>query len=172
MKFISWNIRGLGSKRKQRMLSNIMKVATLDIIFIQETKCSIQKLKQIHSKWMDRFEFLEVKAENIVGGILTLWNPQKVSIIDAEASRNYLFVIVQPVGVVDTFLVTNVYGPQRIDEKLGLLNSLAELRSRNQEIPWVLGGDFNMIKPLFEKKKEALDCLIKTLNCSKPSQMI
>jgi len=71
----------------------------------------------------------------------------------------------------DTFLVTNVYGPQRIDDKLRLLNSLVELRSKNEEITWVLGGDFNMIKSHFEKKG-GTDCLIKTLNCSKPSQMI
>lgn len=62
--------------------------------FVQETKCSIQKLRQIHSKWLIRFEFLEVKAKNTVGGILTLWNPQKIGIIDAEASRNYLLVVI------------------------------------------------------------------------------
>ena len=117
------------------MLSNRIKLAMSDIIFIQETKCSIQKLKQIHNKWLDRFEFLEVKAENTAGGILTLWNPLKVSIIDVEASRNYLSVIIQPVGVSDTFLVTNVYGPQRIDEKLRFLDSLVDLRSRHEEIP-------------------------------------
>jgi len=70
-----------------------MKQATLDITFIQETKCYIQKLRQIHSKWLSRFEFLEFKAKNTAGGILTLWNPQKICIIDVEASRNYLSVV-------------------------------------------------------------------------------
>ena len=115
MKFISWNIRGLGSKRKQRLLSNIMKLAMPNIIFIQETKCSIQKIKQIHNKWLSKFEFLEVKAENTAGGILTLWNPKRVSIVDVEATRNYLSAIIQPMGRSKSFLVTNVYGPQRID---------------------------------------------------------
>ena len=135
------------------MVSYRMKLAMPDIIFIQETKCSIQKLKQIHSKWLNRFEFLEVKAKYTVGGILTLWDPQKVNIIDAEASRNYLSVIFQLVGVLDTFLVTNVYGPQRIDVKLRFLESLVDLRSRHEEIPWVMGGDFNMIKSLSKKKR-------------------
>ena len=106
---------------------------------------------------MHRFEFLKVKVENIAGGILTLWNPRKVNILDAEASRNYLSVLIQPVGVMDIFLIKNVYGPQRIDEKLRILNSLAELRSKHEEIPWVLGGDFNIIKSLSEKK-EPRDC--------------
>lgn len=152
MKFISWNIRGLRSKRKQRMLSNRMKKALSDIIFIQETKCSIQKLKQIHSKWLISFEFLEVKSENTAGGILTLWKPQKVSIIDVEASINYLSVIIYRVGMSDTFLVTDVYRPQRIDEKLKFLDSLVDLRSRHNEIPWVMGGYFKMIKYLSKEK--------------------
>lgn len=152
MKFTTWNIRGLGSKRKQRMMNNRMKQAAPYIIFVQETKCSIQKLRQIHSKWFSRFEFLEVKAENTTGGILTLWNPQKIGIIDAEASRNYLSVVIQPVGDRDIYLVTNVYGPQRLDDKIRFIDSLVDLRVRHEGIPWVLGGDFNMIRSLLEKK--------------------
>jgi len=111
MKFTSWNIRGLGSKRKQRLISNRMKQEALDMMFIQETKCSIQKIKEIYSKWLNHFDFLEVKAENTAGGILTLWNPKKIGIIDVEASRNYLSVVIQPVGDREIYLVTNVYGP-------------------------------------------------------------
>jgi len=79
-----------------------MKQATPDVISIQETKCSIQKIRYIHSRWLNRFEFLEVKAENIVGGILTPWNPQKNELIDAKASRDYLFVVMEPVGEMET----------------------------------------------------------------------
>jgi len=53
-------------------------------------------------------------------------------------------------------MVTNVYGPQNPNDKLKLLTSLEELRQRHPPIPWILGGDFNMIKSLTEKK-EALD---------------
>ena len=112
-----------------------MKQAAPDVIFIQETKCSIQKIRDIHSKWLNRFEFLEVKVENTAGGILTLWNPQKIGLIDAEASRDYLCVVIQPAGDKETDLVTNVYGPQRMDDKLKLLNSLETLIDRYVGIP-------------------------------------
>jgi len=133
MNFTSWNITGIGSKRKQRLPSNWMKQAALDVIFIQETKCSIKKMKEIHSKWLNRFEFLELKAENIVGGILTLWNPQKIDVIYDEASRDYLLAVIQPVGDREIYLVTNVYGPQRMDGKLKLLDSLQDHRERHAE---------------------------------------
>jgi len=128
MKFTSWNIRGLGSKRKHRLISNRMKQVVPDVIFIQETKCSIHKLKEIHSKWLNNYEFLEVKAENTAGGILTLWNPKKIEILDAEASRDYLSLVIQPIGDKETYLITNVYGPQRLEGKQKFLDSLEELR--------------------------------------------
>eukprot|EP00253_Pinus_taeda_P027092 PITA_27092 len=144
---------GLGSRRKQRFLSYRMKKDMPDMIFIQETKCSIQKIRLINSKWLFRYEFLEVNSKNTMGGILTLWNPQRINVLDAEASRNYLSVVIQPVGVLETFLVKNVYGPQNLEDKLKLLEALTDLKSRQTRKPWILGGDFNMIKYLSEKKE-------------------
>ena len=123
-----------------------MKQEAPDMIFIQETKCSIQKIKEIHNKWLNRFELLEVKAENTAGGIITLWNPQNIGIIEAEAYRNYLPVVIQPMGDRETHLVTNVYGPQIMDDKLRFLDSLVDLRDKHAGVPWIMGGDFNMIK--------------------------
>ena len=78
---------------------------------------------------------LEVKVEKTTGGILTLWNPQKIGIVDAEASRNYLSVVIQPVGDRDTYLVMNVYGPQRLDDKIKFIDSLVDLQSRFTGLP-------------------------------------
>lgn len=79
-------------------------------------------------------------------------------IIDVEASRDYLSVVIQVVGVKETYLLTNVYGPQRMDEKLRFLNSLEDLRDRHAGSPWILGGDFNMIKSLSKKKMGNQNC--------------
>lgn len=107
-----------------------MKQDMMDMIFIHETKCCIRKIRLIHTKWLIRYEFLEVKAENTAGGIITLWNPQRVNIMDAKASRNYLLVVIKLVGVSETFLVTNVYSPKKLEDKLKMLESLIDLRSR------------------------------------------
>jgi len=72
MKFTTWNVSGLGSKRKKRMLNNRMNQVVSDIIFVQETKCSIQKIRQIHSRWLSKYDFIEVKVENTARGILIL----------------------------------------------------------------------------------------------------
>ena len=42
------------------------------MVFIQETKCFVDKIREIHSRWLIKYEYLEVNANNTAGGILTL----------------------------------------------------------------------------------------------------
>ena len=113
----------------------------------------MDKIREIHNKCLIKYEYLKVKANNSAGGILTLCDPHKFGILDAEASRNYLSLVCQLVGHKEIYMITNVYGPEKKEDKLKLLTSLEELRQRHPVIPWILGGDFNMIKSLTEKKE-------------------
>lgn len=135
MKFITWNIRGLVSKRKQRNLSNRIKEENPDMVFTQETKCSIDKIWEIHCKWIIKYEHLEVEANNTSSGIFTLWNPHKFGILDAKASKNYLSVVIQPFSDKEIYMIINVYGPKKPKENIRLLTSLEELRERHQIMP-------------------------------------
>jgi len=38
-------------------------------------------------------------------------------------------------------------------DKLKLLTSLEDLRARHPNMPWIVAGDFNMIRSLLEKKR-------------------
>jgi len=49
-------------------------------------------------------------------------------------------------------MITNVYRPQKQEDKFKLLTSLEELRARYLNIPWIIVGEFNMIRSLTEKK--------------------
>jgi len=61
-------------------------------------------------------------------------------------------MVIQPLGDKEIYMITNFYGPQKLKDKLRLLTSLEDLRERHPVMPWILGGDFNMIKYLIEKK--------------------
>jgi len=105
------------------------------MMFIQETKCSVEKIRERHSKWLSKYEYLEVKATNSAGGILTLSNPQNFGILDAEASKHHLSLIIQPVGDKECYMITNVYGPQPLEDKLWLLTSLEKMKKRYTSLP-------------------------------------
>ena len=38
MKIISWNIRGLGSRKKQRVVKDFLRLQNPDVVMFQETK--------------------------------------------------------------------------------------------------------------------------------------
>jgi hypothetical protein len=52
-----------------------------------------------------------IGGHQMAGGILTLWNPQVLSLIVAEATRNTLTVRMQLIGNIEDILCTNLYGP-------------------------------------------------------------
>jgi hypothetical protein len=48
--------------------------------------------------------------------------------------------------------ITNVYGPQSSYQKINLLNFLDWYRQEHPKQNWIIGGDFNLITNLREKK--------------------
>lgn len=61
-------------------------------------------------------------------------------------------MVIQPLGDKECYMITNVYSPQHLEDKLRLLTSLEELTERHPVMSQILGGDSNMIKSLTEKK--------------------
>ena len=74
----------------------------------------------------------------MAGGILTLWNPQVLSLIAAEATRHTLMVCMQIIGNTEVILCTNVYGPQMLEEKRRMLLDLENLKSHSSNLLWIL----------------------------------
>jgi exonuclease III len=152
MKVITWNIRGLNSPRKQRILRNRLKQEQPDLCFIQETKCNTDKMEAISNQQWCKYKMVAIGGHQMAGGILTLWNPQVLSLIAAEATRHTLTVHMQIIGNTKVILCTNVYGPQVSEEKRGMIRDLEDLKTRSNNLPWILAGDFNIITSLAEKK--------------------
>jgi len=66
---------------------------------------------------------------------LTLWDPQKLGMLDAEASRNYLSLVIQTLCDKKIYMITNVYNPQKLEEKLKLLTFLEMMREIYPDMP-------------------------------------
>ena len=82
-----------------------------------------------------------------------IWNPQAIQLISSEAARSHISIEVQIVGNSETYLCTNVYGPQKLEAKLLLLRTLSSLKLRYPRAKAIFGGDFNMITSLMEKRR-------------------
>jgi exonuclease III len=98
MKIITWNIRGLNNPRKQCILKNRLSKEQPDLCFIQETKCTLDRMETTSKKHWSKYNMLAIERQQTVGGILTLWNPQLVNLIVAEATRHILSVKMKIIG--------------------------------------------------------------------------
>ena len=68
--------------------------------------------------------FFRPKSINLVGSLLTLWNPQKIHVVSSEPSQNALSLVIQNIGSPDLVFCTNVHDRQWIDEKLNFIQYL------------------------------------------------
>lgn len=87
-------------------------------------------------------EYLETASNGWEGGLITLWNTQVIKILSSEAARSFIAVEAQVVGNSETYLCTNVYGPQKLADKLLFLITLLNLKLRYPLAKVIIGGGF------------------------------
>jgi hypothetical protein len=104
-----------------------------------------------------KYKMMATGGHQMVGGILTLWNPQVLSLIAVEVTRHTLMVCMKIIGNTEVILCTNVYGPHVSEERGGMIRDLEDLKNRSSNLQWILVGEFNIITSLAEKKEAQED---------------
>ena len=159
MKVISWNIRGCGNPRKWKALDRKIKQENPDILFLQETKCSSESMDKISNKIWKRSRVMALDAAGQSGGIAILCNPQIIDLSNWRANKFSLSTDFQHLITGATGTLVNTYGPSNFAEKQAFLDFLEWTNSQGGGGHWIIGGDFNLISNLGEKKggRRALD---------------
>jgi exonuclease III len=129
MKVMTWNIRGLNNPRKKQILRNRLKQEQPDLYFIQEIKCNTDRMETISQQKWHKYKMVDIGVHQMVGGILTLWNPQVLILITVEETRHTRTVCIQLIGNIEVILCTNVYGPQVSEDRRGMLRELEDLKN-------------------------------------------
>ena len=80
MNLISWNIRGCSNHRKWKTLNRKIKQENLDILFLQETKCSLKGLEKIRDKIWKGSHLMALDAAGQSSGVAILWQPRIVEL--------------------------------------------------------------------------------------------
>ena len=80
MKIINWNTRGLGSRKKRRVVKDFFRLENPDVVMIQETKREVCDKRFVGSVWSVRNkEWAALLACGASGGILIIWDSKKLS---------------------------------------------------------------------------------------------
>lgn len=152
MKLISWNVRGSNSQLKKRLLKRKIKLEKPAIMFLQETKCSGEELRNYSKCFWKGAETVAVDANGAVGGLGILWNPNLVNLTNFVASRSMLSACFHILDTSVRGVITNVYGPFQLARKTAFLDEIRNMQEWVGQDHWLIGGDFNLIQSLEEKK--------------------
>ena len=149
---LSWNVRGLGDPDKCNVVRDAISSANPTVMCVQESK--------LHS--IDQFKiktflppqlacsYKYIPAVGSRGGIVTAWSQSYWSCSDFTLKNHSLTTLLVSTLSDHSLTVTNVYGPSDHRHSSDFLRELHDLSS-NINGPWVIIGDFNLIRSGDEK---------------------
>ena len=109
---LCWNVRGLNSENRQRVVRAKIEESECAIVCLQETKCDLFGERFIIKFCPERFDnFAYAPSVRASGGILILWNS---SIFSGRLIDTKSFGIIMEFTFVHnnaTWNLVNVYGP-------------------------------------------------------------
>eukprot|EP00253_Pinus_taeda_P017271 PITA_17271 len=122
------------------------------ITILQETKVSVQQLEEIINKSKLQYEVMGQDSIGSAGGIAILWNPNDIILEGWTSMTRILTGIGRIAGTKEKVVISGVYGPHTPGEKESFMQKMKAIRRIYPEPAWVIGGDFNLIRSLEEKK--------------------
>ena len=145
MKIISWNTRGLGSRKKRRVVKDFLRLENLDVVMFQETKREVCDKRFVGSVWLVRNkEWAALPACGASRGILIIWDSKKLSseevvIRSFSVSVKFLLDGCRPLWL------SAVYGPNNPLLMKDFWVELLDIFGLSFPL-WCVGGDFNVIR--------------------------
>ncbi|RVX11275.1 LINE-1 retrotransposable element ORF2 protein [Vitis vinifera] len=150
MKIISWNTRGLGSKKKRRVVKNFLSSEKPDVVMIQETKKEECDRRLVGSVWSVRNkDWAALPASGASGGILIIWDSKKLrreEVVLGSFSVSIKFAMDE----CESLWLSAVYGPNNSALRKDFWVELSDIAGLSHP-RWCVGGDFNVIRRSSEK---------------------
>jgi len=154
MKLISLNIRGVGGTIKRNYVRDFISREQVDMVCLQETKCSDFSREKICLLWgTNEIEWVENKAINSAGGVITMWSKKSFQLSRFVNGRNYTVLEgywMRGNGAHVT--IVNIYCSGSLRLKKELWNEVCSFRQGQISKAWCVIGDFNSIRRQEERK--------------------
>jgi len=125
MKTLSWNVRGCNAPDKIRLIKRCLDQSKPDLVFLQETKIKEEDFSSFKNKFR-RWECLLTGAQGASGGLAILWKPETITVLESELKANLQWAKIYVKNLHWSFMVINVYGPNKNAEKKELWGKIAK----------------------------------------------
>eukprot|EP00253_Pinus_taeda_P014645 PITA_14645 len=149
--------KGMGSSgknsRKRGWKPMSETIQTVGKILINSGKViPLSELVEIIEKSNLPYQVIGQDAIGAARGIAILWNPNELIIDNWSSMNGSLTGLGRIVGTTQQVAITGVYVPPSSGRKEQFINSFKSICRLYPEAAWIIGGDFNLIRSLDEKK--------------------
>lgn len=149
---LSWNVRGLNSGPRQKAVRDLIKLQAPDVLFLQETKLSVEGMMDLAPKLWRNGDCQCTGSQGASSGLACFWNPRKICPLWWGSFKSSLSMVASCFVSGETILFSNVYALVELQGKHILWANIRLVRSLFPYHPWIIGGDFNAITELAEKR--------------------
>ena len=126
MQMVSWNCRGLGNPNKVDAVKDLLKLETVDILMLQETKIEGEILQNISSTKWKYDTGKAVSARGSTGGIGTFWSKNSFSLERFSETQHWIYTELRHTASNLTLALFNMYVPVHYEEKRECWRSLLD----------------------------------------------
>ena len=91
MNIVSWNCRGLGNYSKDESVKDLSRMASPDILLLQETKIEEDSLLSLSKKNCKKNAGMVVSAQGSSGGLETPWTEELFSLEKSFETKHWIF---------------------------------------------------------------------------------
>lgn len=95
---------------------------------------------------------MAIDSRGSAGGIAMLWNPTNIMVDFWIGLHRILIGLFRKIGTKEKILISSIYGPHILGEIKAFLNSIRMMNNMHTKKYWLLGGGYNMIMHMIEKK--------------------
>eukprot|EP00253_Pinus_taeda_P013868 PITA_13868 len=133
----------MGSKAKEEAIRNI-RTETPDILLVQETK--LEDIVFLHSskKIWYKSEARAISSRGASGGIGTVWNRSKFSVLYEVRDTHWLLLKMQNLATKEIFCLFNVYSPTIVADKKNCWDSIRHQADLVHMENIIIAGDLNL----------------------------
>ena len=117
MKIISWKLRGIQGKSRQRFLQNRIEGEKPDILMLEETKSMETIAKQIIQKTWGTLEEIATDSQGYSGGMALACNQDSIQMETYWTTKRTITKNFHYIGTNIIGFITSVYGPNIPQEK-------------------------------------------------------
>jgi exonuclease III len=144
-------MRGWGDSAKRRRLQSLIKSGAFEVCLLQETKRTSFEDYMIHNLWGHKDVAWVVKEScGLSGGLLIMWNKDLFTLRHSFTGDGFLGICVE--WMAGLLYIVNIYSSCLLSGKKKLWADLLDFKSNNDQGEWCLGGDFNSVSTVGERK--------------------